>query len=86
MEYLGYHKNNLIVSSEKHFKSIFFVLTSKIMLTNNFVEKNSNIKQAFISFFFFKKPQKTKKIININYLIKGLIKMRVLTFLGFSQC
>ena len=63
MEYLGYHKNNLIVSSEKHFKSIFFVLTSKIMLTNNFVEKNSNIKQAFISFFFKKNPKKQRKLL-----------------------
>ena len=49
------------------------------------MEKNINIQQA-IFFSFLKKPGlKTKKIVNINYSIIVLIKMRLLIFLIFSQ-
>ena len=48
------------------------------------VVKNMNIQQAL---FILKKDQayKTKKIINISYLIMVLIKMRLLIFLVLSR-
>ena len=54
------------------------------LINNNSVEKNMNLQQAL---FFLKKDQvyKTKKIINISYLIMVLIKMRLLIFLVLSR-
>ena len=49
------------------------------------MDKNINIQQALF-FSFLKKPGlKTKKNINMNYLIIELIKLSLLIFLVFSQ-
>ena len=45
---------------------------------------NIDMQRPFL--FFLKKPRpKNKKIMNINYLIRVLLKMRLLILLSFSQ-
>ena len=60
------------------------MLFYSFVLNNNSVEKNMNIQEAL---FFLEKDKayKRKNIINISYMIMGLIKIRLLIFLVLSQ-
>ena len=82
-----YHKNiSKISSSISALKYCYVVLLCYLclVLNNNYVEKNINIRQAL--FFSLLKIAKAKeKINNISYIIIVLIKIRIFVFLVFIQ-
>ena len=49
------------------------------------MEENINIQQALFFSFLEKPSLKTKKIIDVSYLIMVLIKMRLIIFLTLSR-